>query len=40
MTLFCGTYGNVIRWIPPLIIDEVILAEGLAIFRQAMKRVM
>ena len=38
--LTCGTYGNVIRWIPPLIIDEVILAEGLAIFRQAMKRVM
>jgi 4-aminobutyrate aminotransferase len=37
--LTCGTYGNVIRWIPPLIIDEVILAEGLAIFRQAMKRV-
>jgi 4-aminobutyrate aminotransferase len=37
--LTCGTYGNVIRWIPPLIIDDGQLEEGLGIFREAMKRV-
>lgn len=32
LLLTCGTYGNVIRWIPPLIIDEEHLDEGLRIF--------
>jgi len=37
--LTCGTYGNVIRWIPPLIVDDGTLEEGLGIFCEAMKRV-
>lgn len=34
--LNCGTYGNVIRWIPPLIIDDSHLNEALDIFEQAL----
>jgi len=33
----CGTYGNVIRWIPPLIITEQHLQEGLDIFKKALQ---
>lgn len=29
--LTCGTYGNVIRLLPPLVIDEALLDEGLSI---------
>ena len=36
MLLTCGTYGNVVRWIPPLIVSEAQIAEGLEIFRQAL----
>jgi 4-aminobutyrate aminotransferase len=32
LLLTCGAYGNVIRWIPPLTIDEEHLDEGLRIF--------
>jgi len=35
--LTCGTEDNVIRWIPPLIINENHLEEGLDIFEQALK---
>lgn len=31
----CGTYGQVIRWIPPLIVDEALLREALGIFADA-----
>jgi len=34
MLLTCGTYGNVIRWIPPLTVNEAQLDEALAIFER------
>ncbi len=36
MLLTCGTYGNVIRWIPPLIVTREQLDEGLDIFARAL----
>jgi 4-aminobutyrate aminotransferase len=38
--LTCGTYGNVIRWIPPLIIKDDHLDEAWAIFTGALKAVL
>jgi 4-aminobutyrate aminotransferase / (S)-3-amino-2-methylpropionate transaminase / 5-aminovalerate transaminase len=35
VTLTCGTYGNVLRFLPPLVIPESLLAEGLDILAQA-----
>jgi 4-aminobutyrate aminotransferase len=35
----CGTYGNVIRWIPPLVIDDAHLDEALSIFGEALRTV-
>ena len=35
--LVCGTYGNVIRLLPPLVIDEPLLAEGLDILTEALR---
>jgi 4-aminobutyrate aminotransferase len=37
--LTCGTYGNVVRWIPPLIIDDAQLDEALSIFAGALRAV-
>ena len=37
LLLNCGTYGNVIRWIPPLVVTEQQINEGLAIFEQAVQ---
>jgi 4-aminobutyrate aminotransferase len=36
LLLTCGTYGNVIRWIPPLIIDENHVKEAVSIFADAL----
>ncbi|MDQ3249064.1 MAG: aminotransferase class III-fold pyridoxal phosphate-dependent enzyme [Chloroflexota bacterium] len=36
LLLTCGPYSNVIRWIPPLIVDEGHLDEGLGIFEGAL----
>ncbi len=36
LLLTCGTYENVIRWIPPLIVSEVQIAEAAAIFEKAL----
>jgi 4-aminobutyrate aminotransferase len=36
MLLTCGAYGNVIRWIPPLIVNQAQLQEGLGIFSDAL----
>lgn len=36
LLLTCGTYGNVVRWIPPLIATRVEIEEALAIFEQAL----
>jgi 4-aminobutyrate aminotransferase/(S)-3-amino-2-methylpropionate transaminase len=35
IVLSAGTYGNVVRLLPPLMIDEGLLAEGLDIFEDA-----
>ncbi|MBL8929203.1 MAG: 4-aminobutyrate--2-oxoglutarate transaminase [Kineosporiaceae bacterium] len=36
VTLTCGTYGNVLRFLPPLVIPEHLLAEGLDILAGAL----
>jgi len=36
VTLTCGTYGNVLRFLPPLVIGEDLLREGLDILEQAL----
>jgi 4-aminobutyrate aminotransferase len=38
LILTCGTYDNIIRWIPPLIIHEEFLEEGLTIFERALEK--
>ncbi|MCI9888591.1 aminotransferase class III-fold pyridoxal phosphate-dependent enzyme [Micrococcales bacterium 31B] len=35
LTLTCGTHGNVIRLLPPLVIGEDLLRDGLAVLREA-----
>jgi 4-aminobutyrate aminotransferase/(S)-3-amino-2-methylpropionate transaminase len=35
MVLTCGTYGNVLRFLPPLVIGEDLLEEGLSILEDA-----
>ena len=37
--LNCGTYENVIRWIPPLIVDETQIDAALATFAEALAEV-
>ena len=39
LTLTCGTYGNVLRFLPPLVIGEDLLNEGLDIIEQAFTRI-
>jgi 4-aminobutyrate aminotransferase/(S)-3-amino-2-methylpropionate transaminase len=36
LTLTCGSFGNVLRFLPPLVISEQLLDEGLAIFESAL----
>ena len=38
LLLTCGTYGNVVRWIPPLIVTEGQIDEALELFGSALKR--
>jgi len=35
IVLTCGTYGNVLRLLPPLVIDDDLLSEGLGVLEQA-----
>ncbi|NJC73246.1 4-aminobutyrate--2-oxoglutarate transaminase [Planosporangium thailandense] len=35
VTLTCGTYGNVLRFLPPLVIGEQLLAEGMDVLAEA-----
>jgi 4-aminobutyrate aminotransferase / (S)-3-amino-2-methylpropionate transaminase / 5-aminovalerate transaminase len=35
--LTCGTFGNVIRFLPPLVIGEDLLDEGLSILEDAFR---
>ncbi len=39
LLLGCGTFGNVVRWIPPLIVDEEQIKKGLKIFEDALVNV-
>jgi 4-aminobutyrate aminotransferase len=38
LLLTCGTYGNVIRWIPPLVVSSTQIQEALDIFAQALSQ--
>ena len=35
VTLTCGTFGNVLRFLPPLVISDALLDEGLGILEDA-----
>jgi 4-aminobutyrate aminotransferase/(S)-3-amino-2-methylpropionate transaminase len=35
ITLTCGTYGNVLRFLPPLVINKPLLDEGMSILEDA-----
>jgi 4-aminobutyrate aminotransferase-like enzyme len=37
--LTCGTFDNVIRWIPPLIVSETQIDEAADIFVDALKSI-
>ena len=37
LLLTCGTHDNVIRWIPPLIVTDGQINDGLRVFEQALK---
>ncbi|MEV5510909.1 4-aminobutyrate--2-oxoglutarate transaminase [Streptomyces orinoci] len=39
LVLTCGTYGNVLRFLPPLVIGEDLLNEGLDIIEAALERI-
>ena len=38
LILSCGTYGNVIRWIPPLVVSQAQIEDGLSRFEKALNR--
>lgn len=38
LMLACGTYGNVLRWIPPLVVTETQINEALSRFHAALKK--
>lgn len=40
LLLTCGTYSNVIRWIPPLIVTEEQVEKGIAVFGEALAEAM
>jgi 4-aminobutyrate aminotransferase/(S)-3-amino-2-methylpropionate transaminase len=35
LVLTCGTYGNVLRFLPPLVMNEALLIEGLSVLEDA-----
>lgn len=37
LLLTCGTYGNVIRWVPPLVVTEAQIATALGILQEAIE---
>ena len=39
LLLSCGTYKNVIRWIPPLVVNQAQIVQGLSIFESALTEV-
>ncbi len=38
MLLTCGTYENIIRWIPPLVVNAQQIDEALSVFRGALEK--
>ena len=40
LLLSCGTYKNVIRWIPPLVVTESQIKDAVAIFEQSLNSVL
>jgi len=38
LVLTCGTFGNVLRFLPPMVIGEPLLTEGLSILEEAFAR--
>ncbi|MDC7126283.1 MAG: aspartate aminotransferase family protein [Spirochaetales bacterium] len=40
LMLGCGTFNNIIRWIPPLIISEDEMADGINRFTKSLKKVL
>ena len=36
LTLTCGTYGNVLRFLPPLVISDEHLSRGIDILRRVL----
>jgi 4-aminobutyrate aminotransferase/(S)-3-amino-2-methylpropionate transaminase len=38
LVLTCGTFGNVLRFLPPLVIGEALLDEGLSILEEAVAK--
>ncbi|MGC9336299.1 MAG: aminotransferase class III-fold pyridoxal phosphate-dependent enzyme, partial [Anaerolineae bacterium] len=36
LLLNCGTYGNVVRWIPPLVVDRDQVEAALQVFERAL----
>lgn len=38
LLLNCGPYSNVIRWIPPLVVNEEQIDQALSIFQRALKK--
>lgn len=39
LTLTCGTHGNVIRLLPPLVIDEAVLETGVQILASSIRSI-
>lgn len=39
LLLTCGTYGNVIRWIPPLVVNAEQIDDALVVFGRAVKQI-
>ena len=37
LLLSCGTYSNIIRWIPPLIVTREQVSEALSLFEEALE---
>ena len=37
LVLTCGTYGNVLRFLPPLVISDDELSRGLEILEQSLR---
>ena len=38
LLLLCGTYKNVVRWIPPLVVDEEQIREALVVFEKSLRK--